>query len=454
MRTFSDRLRAPAWVWALALLPRLILFGYVAARPVRAMVFADSFEYLALARNLALQHRFATRVGVLDQGPPPLDDSAAVDNWLISSTGPPFCVHMVHTPVYPLLAAPWHYLSDRPLFPVIPIALLQSLAGALVVVLCWRWGARIGGTAGANWAAVLMALEPTTFLHTSLLLTDTLHAACLALASLLFWRVLKDEDAKPSRALLSGLGYCAAIMIRPVSTYLPFLLCGFLLRRRRCLAAFLLGTYLLPGLWACRNYQQGGQLIVSCASADALHKIPAAMGLPEIFPAFNDPKVYWGTTACLAQRSMSSLSRQCLASVRAHPFLFGRMIGWHLFYFLEGTSLDMLVDMVRAGHPFPAPTPLRRFQFERDHPALVPAWIAGLTLLVLLYAAFWRGCWRLALSGRWSEALFLAGSVLYFIAVTVAPHWGSRYRMPIIPLLAVGASAGIGRKAADASPQA
>ena len=128
------------------------------------------------------------------------------------------------------------------------------------------------------------------------------------------------------------------------------------------------------------------------------------------------------------------------------------MIGWHLFYFLEGTSLDMLVDMRRPGAP-PAAPAQRRFQFQRDHPALALAWLGGMAVLFLLYGAFGRGCWRLALGGRRTEALFLAVSVLYFIAVTVPSNWSARYRLPIIPLLAVGASAGIRRKAADAAPE-
>ncbi|MDD5629026.1 MAG: glycosyltransferase family 39 protein [Elusimicrobia bacterium] len=437
-------MRAPAWVWALALLPRLTLFGYVAAQPLRAMVYADSFEYLALAGNLARHHRFATRAGSLDQGIPSLADPAVVDAWLAATAGPPFEANMFRTPGYPLLVAPWHHLSASPLFPAVAMALLQCLAGALTVVLCWHWGARMAGRPGpAAGAAALVALEPAGIVHTPLLLTDTLHVTALAAAALLFWRLLKED--RPAFAALSGLGFSAAIMLRPVALYLPALLGVFLLRRKKCLAAFLCAAYLIPALWALRNQQAGGRLIVSCVGGDQLAHLP---GLPAAGPAEGAAASgYVGAAACARQGSLSATARAVLGGIAAEPVLYIKSCGRNLFYLFEGTSLNMLLDILYLGRrPVIAAGMQGPFQFARSNPALAPVWAGGLLLLLALYAAFARGCWRLLRAGRWPEAAFLVGCVAYFAALTMITNGSARYRLPAIPFLAAGASAGFSRR--------
>jgi len=439
MRPVAERLRPPAWVWALALLPRLILFGYVAAQPTRALIYADSFEYLALARNLALHHSFQMRSGAVDEVVPRRGDFARLEGWLQENSGPPFSPERYRTPGYPLLLALW---SGPARLPVLPVALLQCLAGVLTVILCWHWAARLGGPRGAAWAAAFAALEPASVIHTPLLLTDTLAAGVLLLAMFLFWRMLEEPDDRPLGALGSGLSCCVGIMIRPVSLHLPLLLSGLLLRKRRCLLVFLLGVYLVPALWVVRNARLGSP-VFSCMSGWSFANLPMEAGMikPVQTQAERD------RISCSSLGAAESSSRLFLRCLAAHPAFSGKLLAKRAFYLFEGTSLDMLVDMMRVGAPpAAAAVPPRRFQFQRDHPALVPLWIGGLALLLGLYAAFGKGCWRLFQDRRWTSLLLLSAGILYLVAVTIPLGGSGRYRIPIVPLLAVGASAAWARK--------
>jgi hypothetical protein len=67
-----------------------------------------------------------------------------------------------------------------------------------------------------------------------------------------------------------------------------------------------------------------------------------------------------------------------------------------------------------------------------------------LIFLLALYGLFVKGCGRLLQEGG-RELLLLAGCILYLVAVTLPQGCSARYRIPIIPLLAVGASAGFAR---------
>jgi hypothetical protein len=438
--TAPERAWPPVWIWALALLPRLAVCALVAAQPTRALVYADSFEYAELSKNLALRHCFATRPGVLDQSPPGLADASVVKQRLLSSVGPPFHVERFRTPGYPIFMAPWFHSQE---LPTAPIALLQCLVGALAVALCWKWGARMGGSRGAAWAAVFAALDPPTFIHASLLVTDTLHAALFLLAIFLFWRLLKDAAGKPLAAAFSGLAFGAAIMVRPVSLYLPIVLAAFLWRRRKCLVVFLLAAYLLPALWTARNYRNGGQPVFSCMTGSTLAWLPNEFGMIKAdFSSREDLDRF----ACASLLSPDSSLHIFLRCVAAHPLACGVIFAKRLFYLFEGTSWDMLADMLRGAPAAPGQASGKAFQFQRAHPAFIPLWAASLVLLLLLYGAFVKGCWRLFKDARGTEALLLIGCCLYLTAATIPLGGSARFRIPITPLLAVGAAAGCSRQ--------
>ncbi|MBI5239480.1 MAG: glycosyltransferase family 39 protein [Elusimicrobia bacterium] len=432
-------MRPPAWVWALAVLPRLVLFAYVAAEPLRGLVYADSLHYAALARNLAERGVFGTKVGEWDSERSSKRDAAELKAWLDGNLGPPFHHDRYRTPGYPVLLAPWFKLLDS---PVIPMALLQTAAGVLTVLLVWHWAFLLGGPRGAAWAAGLTALEPAGLVHTPLLLSDTLGAALFLLGAFLFWKLLRAPEEKPLRAALIGLLFGGAIMVRPVSLYLYILLAALLWPRKKSLAVFLAAVYLLPALWVARNARYGSPTF-SCITGWSFAEIPVEAGMLKAAASQAEmDRLY-----CPDQGSGQSTLKLFLRCAAERPAFVAKTLAKRVFYLFEGTSLDMLVDMMRAGKPPPPPPgPQGRFQFQRDHPFLAPFWLGGLVLLAALYALFLRGCWALHLEGKHLELALLCACILYLVAATLPLGGGGRYRIPLVPLLAVAAGAAYARK--------
>ena len=427
-------MRIPGWVWALAVLPRLALFAYVAAAPIRGLVYADSLHYASLAKNLAERGVFGTKVGEWDEDRSVVRDAATLQSWLDGNMGPPFHFDRYRTPGYPVLLAPWSkFLSS----PVIPMALIQTAAGVLTVLLVWHWAFLLAGPRGASVAAVFAALEPAGIIHTPLLLSDTLGAALFLLGLFLFWKLLREPQERPLRAVGIGLLFGATVMVRPVSLYLYVPLALFLLPRKKSLAVFLAAVYLLPALWVARNSRYGSPTF-SCITGWSLAEIPteAAANQAEM------DRLY-----CPEQGSAQPPLRLFLRCAAEQPGFVAKTLAKRVFYLFEGTSLDMLVDMMNAGKPpLPPPGPRKRFQFQRDHPFLAPFWLGGLVLLGALYVLFLKGCWRLQQDGRHLELALLCLSLLYLVAATLLLGGGGRYRIPLVPLLAVVAGTAYARR--------
>jgi hypothetical protein len=252
--------------------------------------------------------------------------------------------------------------------------------------------------------------------------------------------MLKDPGDRPLAALGSGLSCCVGIMIRPAILHLPLLLSVFLWRRKKALAVFLLAAYLLPALWVARNSHYG-QPVFSCMSGWSFANLPLEAGMLKPVQTQEERD----RLICSSLGTSDSVSRLFLRCIVTRPVFSGKVFAKRVFYLFESTSLDMLVDMMSVGIP-PVAAPQRRFQLQRDHPALVPLWIGGLALLLCLYAAFMMGCWRLFQDQRWLELMLLGGCILYLVAATIPLGGNGRYRIPIVPLLAVGASAAYSRK--------
>jgi 4-amino-4-deoxy-L-arabinose transferase-like glycosyltransferase len=432
-------MRAPAWVWALAVLPRLALFAYVAAEPVRGLIYADSLHYAALAKNMAEHGVFGTRVGEWDEDRTVVRDAASLQSWLAGNMGPPFHFDRYRTPGYPALLAPWSKVLAS---PVIPMALLQTAAGVFIVLLVWHWAFLLGGSKGAAWAAFFAALEPAGIIHAPLLLSDILGAALFLAATFLFWRLLREPGDLPRRAAAAGLLYGVGIMVRPVSLYLPVVLGAFLLPKKKSLMVFLAAAYLLPALWVARNSRHGSPTF-SCITGWSFAEIPTEAGMIKAAASQAEmDRLY-----CPDGGSGQSALRLFLRCAAEQPGFMGKTLARRVFYLFEGTSLDMLVDMMKAGRSRPPPPgPQKRFQFQRDHPFLAPFWLGGLALLAALYIFFLKGCWRLRRDGKNLELALLCVCLLYLVAATLPLGGGGRYRIPLVPLLAVAAGAAYARK--------
>lgn len=219
----------------------------------------DEREYLALASNLAAGHGFAQNLA---------NEPAESD-----SEGAPGVQRFGRAPMYPLFLAPIvafnPALRDGRMPDDVPdaVKVVQSIVGAIGVLLIGLIGMRIGGERTGIIAAVIAAIYPPLVWICAYALSEALFAT-LALACV-WWLMpaldlLSVSGAKArNRALLGGALIGLAVLTRPVMLFfLPFaLLLGW--RRRPAFAvAILAGTLSIILPWTARNAAVYGRFVL------------------------------------------------------------------------------------------------------------------------------------------------------------------------------------------------
>ena len=425
----SQLRRIPAWLWAAALLPRLILLTLACQDPSRCL-YPDSVEYLAAAYNMVHHFSFSTLLGRPDT---------------------------LRTPGYPLFLSPFALLSAPG--SLLAAALAQCLLGALTTFLAWLWIEPRAGNLGAAVGAGALALDLSTILHTPLILAETLFTFALLMALISSWEALgPGGTSRPVRSapLAAGAWWGLAIMIKPIAIFWPAFLAALMRSRRRAAAAFLLGAYLMPFLWSARNKAATGHWVFSSVGSVDLLAYPAA-----------------GASALAKGGSMQSWSRRlqkeadaahpesaddvaargrayagaAIPIMASHPFSLAAYMAIGALKILGGTGLEMMLEW--AGEKTAASdkylkagmTGSGTLSLLRRHPALAAVEIAYLSFLGLLYffaVMGWLNLWK---KREKAHAFLLMGSAFYFLgAGSIAGYY--RFRLPVIPFLAVSAAFG------------
>jgi len=85
-------------------------------------------------------------------------------------------------------------------------------------------------------------------------------------------------------------------------------------------------------------------------------------------------------------------------------------------------------------------------------PALVGLLAVTLAWLVLLYASALRGAWHVGRDLVRDPLLFLAAGSIAYLAVIGGPIGNARFRVPLVPYVALFAAAGLERRDPDPEP--
>jgi hypothetical protein len=436
-------------VFAAALAARLAFFAAIALRNSPDGFFAiDSAGYWQLAQNL-IAH------GVFSQ-----------------SSQPPFAPDAQRTPVYPLFLAALRWPGLSPL----GVVLAQSLLGAASAALTVRLSLRLAGSARAAAAAgIFVALDLPSIATANLLLTETLFTGLLV-ASAALWAATAQRGGA-ARAAGSGALLGLAILCRPVALALPLVWAAWLAlagraRRARALAACGLACALVVAPWLARNQRLFGAPLLSTIGATNLHDYRAAavharvegislaasraaldaqaaarfQGDPE-----RDPVGF--------ERFKGSLAQELL---RAHPgiALRNHVVGLaSVFFHPMRSTLDLQLGLVRSGSSLfdggqagHAPL-LERLRSRTSGVTLSLVAVQGIAL-----AWLWTGvalaCARLR-RGPAAPALWLVALlVLYHALLVGGPEGTPRFRVPLVPFLALAAGAGFSEHARAARRKA
>jgi 4-amino-4-deoxy-L-arabinose transferase-like glycosyltransferase len=332
-------------------------------------------------------------------------------------------------PAYPVfLAGLIKIFGDR--LPVLLVAncVLAAIGCALTVLLASRW-LKPGA---AMIAGLLTVIEPNSVLRCCLVLTEPLFMLFfLSGLCVLVW-----QREKNYAWCICGLLWGLATLCRAVAMWLPLVAIAAALlwrMRPRCVVYFLIGFLPLIGLWIGRNALLTGHFFFSSSSRNVMVTGWAAsveaertgvsvdLAAKQLIARTGSIEFFEGRQAF--EKTQREQAKVLHETVGAQPLRFAVKLVWGTAQTLIGPGGRMLEAFLRT----PRPTP-RWWQII----------YMGKLLAFVSVAAY--GAVR-----RRRELAFLTIIVLYFVVLSVGPFGNTRFRYPIIPLLAILAVAAFPR---------
>jgi len=370
--------------------------------------YPDSFTYLAPAKMLLAGYGFVLKPGVPE---------------------------VLRTPVYPLLLAAF---GTR----VVPVIVLQHMINVALAVAIYLFALRQGRFVAIA-AAILFALDPPTLHYANKLLTETLFTALLFVTFILAGRA----------PLLNGLLAGILVITRPVAIAY-FVVAAFFYGRRRATAIFVAAALVVPLAWATRNRIVAGNFTISVIGANNLliHRAAGALAILdegnfEQNLANEQRELLEDAHDLIEQEQHVAAAEDLPEAVRApyYSALARRVILEHPFAFALLTLRGLLVNVFDSDWDaiwIVSRLDGRTIQIALDALAAIVFALAVAGVVVL-----WRRDRRLA--------LLLAGTVGYFLLISAGGEAEARFRVPVVPQIAIAAACGLDalRRAASPAPR-
>ena len=424
---------------AIVLLAAVLRFGLLAAAyPEAARVLREDSigSYVPLSHTLLSHGRFAEK------------PDAAPD--------------IFRTPGYPVFLAATIAVAGDSIWRSLVAQVLVSLGTIVLVYLLAR---EVVAERAAAAAALVAAIDPPSNTHAVVMLTETVFTFLFAFACLAVCRAVRARSA--SWAAAAGLAMGLSILVRPIALYVGPLLALFAAvacpppaPRRLLLGALVLALSLAPPLaWMARNASIGaGFLLSSIEGANLLFYRAApvlarARGIPwqQAMDELNAEVVRRvGNAPRYGVAAAAASKRLALEIVLAHPLGTAAMIaeGTVRFWAAPGNAdLMLLLGVTELGHEARWP--------ERGPPdARAAGWLLGVVaqlVHVAILAAALCGLVAWARPPRWPELAFTLGLLTAFTLLSAGPGAYARFRVPVVPLIALLVAAAYERRLSRAA---
>jgi 4-amino-4-deoxy-L-arabinose transferase-like glycosyltransferase len=424
---------------------RLLVFRAISAYPERFLQ-PDSDGYHKLAVNLLQSGCFGAPV---EHG-----------GWM---------PEIRRTPGYPAFVAACYAVFGQ--VPTRTI-LVQVLISTLTVALAYRLGRLWGDTRTGLLVAVLVSIEVGSIIYASQLMTEALFG-CLFLGGVVVWSMMIRNE-RWQYGLLSGLLLGLGALVRPVLLYfgawagvLTLLSYprGVTKRWRAALSVVLIFAVVVTP-WMLRNYAITGQAELSSIQArnlifynvvqlrafqqDISYKEARASVEAEIqretagtlqqhpaeLTAYYQQKAVSEIRAHWAEYTLVHLKGSLLFFVIPTAGTVARALGW-----VRTTRTGLLTNLMNRGL-LGTWQAFRDFHEQASRTGSDDLWFFGtmgyelLFLFIVNLGAVWGGI-RCARAGRWRVLLLAVSVVGYFALVTGPVAYDARYRIPIVPFLAL-----------------
>jgi 4-amino-4-deoxy-L-arabinose transferase-like glycosyltransferase len=348
------------------------------------------------------------------------------------------------TPGYPLFIAISYAAFGEDHRPLI---LLQILIGVGTVALAWLLAKRLWGeSAAAHAAAVLLAFDPLSILYSQLLISESLFACLLTLHCLVVLQLLNDEKTEWLWGLAAGATLAAATHVRPIAYFMILpLLTGLIWAKRRqgrawrpvlAMTVVVLLAWMPPVVgWQWRNWRAAGIREFSAIQDHNLlfYRAAGVVALRDGINLTAAQQTLLNQAPAAAHASDAQWYAYCrrrgLALLKQYPVLTLRTQLAGLFRIVVGPGHQTLKGYF--GKYLPGAT------------------LYSLVFLIGIYVLVAAAAGRLAGWGRRPRApfilaqhVFLWGVVTYLLIVSAGPEAYSRFRLPMMPILAAYAGGG------------
>jgi 4-amino-4-deoxy-L-arabinose transferase-like glycosyltransferase len=313
---------------------------------------------------------------------------------------------------------------------------VQLLFAALTAAVIYTIGRRFLDATTAIVAAVLLALDPLSIRYGILLLSETLFTTLFT--SLLFCILAYLRAPRPKWVVASTFLTAGAILCRPIAVLWPLALLpifGWAARRERSwhplvhCGAFLLGTYAVVSTWVLRNERVGGVAVLSTVQGINLYYFRAA------FTVADEQHLRLSEAQrILRERLQEKVKEEHLDYSQEYSL----MEKWGLE--ISGAAPKSYIRAHLRGMARMFLPPQRRDVFLGLDPSAV--YWAESVFLVVFYALALAGLVTGLLGPDRLAFLVISGVVIY-LACLSGPEAYSRFRVPVMPPLALLAGTGL-----------
>ena len=376
-------------------------------------------------------------------------------------------LELKRTPGYPFFVASVYRLFGVNHFYVI---LIQILISGCTIIMTYLIARKIFGVNAALASILLLILDFSSLYSSQKIFTETLFTFTLVIAVTAGLKI-EWSDKKKKWAILFGLMLAITTLIRPAAYFLIFpVIIGFAIAKWSSwkwkkmvviLLLIMIPWYILIGGWKLRNYYHFGTFEFSSVMShtmltrrapevltwrDGISRQEASLKLQSSLPNIEE----------LSIDERNKLSKQKAMSVIVNnPFIYLKALthGIARMMFVPGEG-EVVTYLTYKGGELEKEGPagdllrlsfndyMRKWLLKSD----VFLWFfCAFIYIIIFYICFVHGYWRAVVIERDNNIphYFILGVIIYLI-ITVAGSWAnSRYRVPIMPLIAIYSGRGL-----------
>jgi 4-amino-4-deoxy-L-arabinose transferase-like glycosyltransferase len=373
----------------------------------------------------------------------------------------------MRTPGYPFFVASVYRLFGVNHFYVI---LIQILISGCTIIMTYLIARKIFGVNAALASIFLLILDFSSLYSSQKIFTETLFTFTLVIAVTAGLKI-EWSDKKKRWAILFGLMLAISTLIRPAAYFLIFpVIIGFAIAKWSSwkwkkmvviLLLIMIPWFILIGGWKLRNYYHFGTFEFSSVMShtmltrrapevltwrDGISRQEASLKLQSSLPNIEE----------LSIDERNKLSKQKAMSVIVNnPFIYLKVLthGIARMMFVPGEG-EVVTYLTYKGGELEKDGPagdllrlsfndyMRKWLLKSD---VFLWWSCAFIYIITFYICFAHGYWRTVVTERNNSIVhyFILGVIIYLI-ITVAGGWAnSRYRVPIMPLIAIYSGRGL-----------